>query len=122
MPLYFHSNILLSLCHCTFILPLYFHSNILLSFCHCTLILYFNFATSWLFHGRRQTLLAFSVALHMKGHLQSFHGPDNRYMVYCQTPTPGETLELTLLSIGNKKKNNKNDPHLNSPRRGCCRV
>ena len=42
---------------------------------------------------------------------------------YCQTPIPGETWELTLLSCGNKKKKkNKNDPHLNSPRRGCRRV
>jgi hypothetical protein len=37
----------------------------------------------------------------------------------CPTPTPGETWELTLLSQGNKKKN---DPHLNSLRRGCRRV
>jgi hypothetical protein len=41
---------------------------------------------------------------------------------FCQTPTPGESWELTLLSRGHKKKkknNNKNEPHLNSPRRGC---
>ena len=43
--------------------------------------------------------------------------------LYCQTPTPGETWELTLLSRGNKNnKNNKNNPHLNSPRRDCARV
>ena len=40
---------------------------------------------------------------------------------YCQTPTQGETWKLTLLSRGKKKKN-KNDPHLNSPRRGFRRV
>ena len=38
---------------------------------------------------------------------------------FCQTPTPGESWELTLLSRGHKKNNNKNEPHLNSPRRGC---
>ena len=37
----------------------------------------------------------------------------------CQTPIPGQTWELTLFSRGNNKKN---DPHLNSPRRGCARV
>ena len=37
---------------------------------------------------------------------------------FCQTPTPGETWELTLLARGNKKKN-KNDP---PPRRDYARV
>jgi hypothetical protein len=32
---------------------------------------------------------------------------------FCQTPTPGESWELTLLSRGHK-----NEPHQNSPRRG----
>ena len=45
--------------------------------------------------------------------------------IYCQTPIPGQTWELTLLSRGNerkkKKKNNNKNPHLNSPRRGCVR-
>jgi hypothetical protein len=41
---------------------------------------------------------------------------------FCQTPTPGEYWELTLLSHGHKKNNNKNDPHLNFPRRDCARV
>ena len=41
----------------------------------------------------------------------------------CQTPITGQTWELTLLSCGNKKKRNKNNnPHPNSPRRGCPRV
>ena len=38
---------------------------------------------------------------------------------YCQTPSPVQNWELTLLSLGNK---NKNKPHLISCRRGCIRV
>ena len=44
---------------------------------------------------------------------------------FCQTHTPGQTWELTLLSCGNKKKKkkkNNNNPHPNSTRRGCSRV
>ena len=41
---------------------------------------------------------------------------------YCQTPTLGQTWELTLLSPGNKNRNKKNDPHPNSPIRGLIRV
>jgi hypothetical protein len=41
---------------------------------------------------------------------------------FCQNHTPGETWELTLLSHGTKNKKNMNDPHPNSPRRGCARV
>ena len=59
----------------------------------------------------------FNVPLCMFSYLSSF--------CFCQTPTPGKTWELTLLSRGNKnqkKKNNekkKKNPHLNSPRRDC---
>jgi hypothetical protein len=38
---------------------------------------------------------------------------------FCQTPTPCETWELTLISRCNK---NKNDPHLNCPKSDCARV
>ena len=38
--------------------------------------------------------------------------------LFCQTPIPGQTWKLTLLSRGNKK----NKPHPNYPRRGCPRV
>ena len=41
------------------------------------------------------------------------------YVYFCQTPIPGQTWELTLLSRGQNK--NKKKPHLNSPRRGCAR-
>ena len=40
---------------------------------------------------------------------------------YCQTPIPGQTWELTLLSRGKNKNKNKN-PHLNSARWACPRV
>jgi hypothetical protein len=40
---------------------------------------------------------------------------------YCQTPTPGEIWELTLLLRGKKNKK-RNDPPLNSPRRDCAWV
>ena len=59
--------------------------------------------------------------------LRTSSSPSFVSFVYCQTPTPGETWELTLLSRGNKKnkkknKKKKNDPHLNSPRRDCARI
>ena len=58
----------------------------------------------------------FNVPLCMFSYLSSF--------CFCQTPTPGKTCELTLLSRGNKNKKNKKkkkktNPHLNSPRRDC---
>ena len=40
-----------------------------------------------------------------------------RAIRFCQTPSAGQTWELTSLSCGNKKKK-KNDPHPNSHRRG----
>jgi hypothetical protein len=52
-------------------------------------------------------------------HTDAIYAHDARILTVhkcCQTPTPGESWELTLLSHGNKKKN---DPHLNSPRTGC---
>ena len=44
---------------------------------------------------------------------------------FCQTPSPVHNWELTLLSLGNKNKNdknNQNNPHIISFRRGCPRV
>ena len=48
-----------------------------------------------------------------------------QFSLFCQTPTPGQTWELTLLLRGNKKKkknNNNKNPHPNSPRGGFARV
>ena len=68
----------------------------------------------------------YGVIFHFK-YLRIVLGPLKMILVRCcQTPTPGQTWELTLLACGNKKKKNNNmnnkNPHPNSPSRGCARV